>query len=307
MSYSKIQNRSLPRFSGVKTFFRCSNESLHVSESDVLICGVPFDGGTTYRSGARMAPARVREVSSLGRGYHLQRDRDVFESIKVADGGDISINPLSMEKTYMNIEKEAYSIWKRNQKLLTVGGDHSISLPLLRTAVKVHGPLNFLHFDAHFDTYPAAYGSEYHHGSFLRHAVDEGLIKSAWQFGIRGPLVVKKDKDFFEKINISVFTMDALKTHGKNILSQLSFKMEEPSYIRFDVDCLDPAYATGTGTPVVGGLTSYEVQQIFRHLPIKNLVGADVVEVNPLYDHGDITSLVAVDAMFECLHLMSIK
>ena len=303
MDYSNIQKRSHPRFSGIKTFFRCSSEKESVKTSDVVICGVPFDGGTTYRSGARMGPTRIRETSALGRGYHLQRGRDVFAKLKVVDGGDAPINPLSIEKTYIDVESFFHKLWSQNKKVLSVGGDHSISLPLLRAAVKTHGPLNFLHFDAHFDTYPAAYGCEYHHGTFLRHAVEENLINQAWQFGIRGPLVVKEDQDFCKKHNIRFFTVDEIKKRGVDILSNLSLPIKGPVYISFDVDCLDPAYAPGTGTPVVGGLTTYEVQQIFRHLKIENLIGADVVEVNPVYDHGDITSLAAVDVLFECLHL----
>ena len=194
-------------------------------------------------------------------------------------------------------------MWSQNKKILSVGGDHSISLPLLRAVVKVHGPINFLHFDAHFDTYPSAYGCEYHHGSFLRHAVEEKLINQVWQFGIRGPLVIKEDQDFSKKHKIRFFTVDEIKKRGVDVLSDLPLPLKGPAYISFDVDCLDPAYAPGTGTPVVGGLTTYEVQQIFRHLKIEQLVGADVVEVNPAYDHGDITSLAGVDALFECLHL----
>ena len=302
MSYQNIQKRKTPRFSGIKTFFRCAPAS---ESSDVVICGVPFDGGTTYRTGARMAPARIREVSALGKGYHLQRKQDVFEKLKVGDGGDLITNPLSLKKTYESLEASALSFWKNKKKLLCVGGDHSITLPLLRAAHKVHGPLQLLHFDAHFDTYPAAYESEYHHGTFLRHAVNENLIKKAWQFGIRGPLVVKEDQNFVKDHNISSFTVDDIKQNSLDSLFQsLPSSFEGPTYISFDVDCLDPAYAPGTGTPVVGGLNTYEVQQIFRRLKIKNLIGADVVEVNPTYDPSDITSLAAVDVLFECLHLM---
>ena len=303
MDYSHIQKRSHPRFSGIKTFFRCPSGKESLKASDVVICGVPFDGGATYRSGARMGPVHVRETSALGRGYHLQRGRDVFAKLRVVDGGDAPVNPLSIEKTYIEVEKFFHELWSQDKKVLSVGGDHSISLPLLRAAVKVHGPLNFLHFDAHFDTYPAAYGCEYHHGTFLRHAVEEKLINQAWQFGIRGPLVVKEDQDFSKKHHIRFFTVDEIKKKGMDVLSDLPYPVKGPVYISFDVDCLDPAYAPGTGTPVVGGLTTYEVQQIFRHIKVENLVGADVVEVNPAYDNGDITSLAAVDVLFECLHL----
>ena len=270
----------------------------------MVFFGVPFDGGTTYRSGGRMAPSRIREISSLGRGYHLTREQDVFKKLKVVDAGDAPVNPVSLEKTYKQVEEFTFEI-SREKKILAIGGDHSITLPILRALRRHQGPLNLLHFDAHFDTYPAAFGSEYHHGTFLRHAVQEGLIKSAWQFGIRGPLTCKEDTQFVENHNISFFTVDDIKKRGLDILKDLPDLIKGPSYLSFDVDCLDPAYAPGTGTPVVGGLSSYETQQILRNLNIENLVGADVVEVNPSYDHGDITSLVAVDVLFECLNLMT--
>ena len=176
----------------------------------MVFFGVPFDGGTTYRSGGRMAPSRIREISSLGRGYHLTREQDVFKKLKVADAGDAPVNPVSLEKTYKQVEEFTFEISKE-KKILAIGGDHSITLPILRALHQHQGPLNLLHFDAHSDTYPAAFGSEYHHGTFLRHAVQEGLIKSAWQFGIRGPLTCKEDTQFVENHNISFFTVDDIK------------------------------------------------------------------------------------------------
>ena len=304
MSYLNITKRSSPRFSGVKTFFRLPYEKAEGTDGKVLLCGVPFDGGTTYRSGARMAPSRIREISALGRGYHLQRDQDVFKILQPVDGGDLPVNPISLQKTYHLLEKTVFSLAEKGKKVLCVGGDHSITLPILRAFSKVYGPLNLIHFDAHFDTYPPAYGEEYHHGTFVRHGILEGCLNQVCQFGIRGPFVVKEDMDFAKKHNIHFFTVDDIKKRGDDILSEISRSIQGPSYLSFDVDCLDPAYAPGTGTPVVGGLSTYEVQQIFRSLKIENLVGADVVEVNPSYDHGDITSLAAVDALFECLNLM---
>ncbi|MDE0092189.1 MAG: agmatinase [Oligoflexia bacterium] len=303
-SYSDITKRNQPRFSGVPTFFRLEQEKPERITSDVLLCGIPFDGGTTYRSGARMAPSRVREVSALGRGYHPQWNQDVFKTLKPVDIGDLPTNPISIEKTYQLIEQNVFSLAKNNKKLLSVGGDHSITLPILRALSKIHGPLNLIHFDAHFDTYPPAYGEEFHHGTFVRHAVLEKCVNQVFQFGIRGPFIVKEDVDFGKQNQIQVFTVDDIKSKGLKILSDLPERIKGPSYLSFDVDCLDPAYAPGTGTPVVGGLSSYESQQIMRHLKVENLIGGDVVEVNPSYDHGDITSLVAVSALFEILNLM---
>ena len=305
MSYSEITKRSQPRFSGVKTFFRLPYEKAEDTKKDVLLCGIPFDGGTTYRSGARMAPSRIRELSALGRGYHLQRKQDVFKILQPVDGGDLPTNPISLSKTYSLIENSIFNLTKKGKKIVSVGGDHSITLPILRGLYKVHGPLNLIHFDAHFDTYPPAYGEEYHHGTFVRHGILEKCLHKVWQFGIRGPFVAKEDLDFAEKHNICFFTVDDIRKKESTVFSKISESIKGPSYLSFDVDCLDPAYAPGTGTPVIGGLTTYETQQILRKLKIENLVGADVVEVNPSYDHGDITSLAAVDVLFESLNIMA--
>ena len=304
MSYSEIVKRSYPRFSGVHTFFRLKQEKPEGTQSNVLLCGVPFDGGTTYRSGARMGPSRIREMSALGRGYHPQWNQDVFQKLNPVDVGDIPTNPISIEKTYQLIEQSIFEWTQNKKKIVSVGGDHSITLPILRSLAKIYGPLNLIHFDAHFDTYPSAYGEEYHHGTFVRHAVLEKCVNQVFQFGIRGPFVAKTDMDFVEKHKIQVFTVDDIKNKGLKILSEIPQLIKGSSYLSFDVDCLDPAYAPGTGTPVPGGLNSYEAQQILRNLKIENLVGGDVVEVNPSYDHGDITSLSAVSTLFEILNLM---
>ena len=303
MKYSEIQNRSLPRFSGIKTFFRLPHEKPDKSTSKTLICGIPFDGGATYRPGARMAPARIREISSLGRGYHAHYNRDVFKLLKPVDIGDIPTNPLSLQKSYQLIEEEMLSLSKNERKILSVGGDHSITLPVLRALSKRYGPLNLIHFDAHFDTYPPAYGEEYHHGTFVRHAVLENCLKRVIQIGIRGPFTSKSDQEFVQKQGIEVWTVDDIKQKGLLAFSKMG-KLKGPSYLSFDVDCMDPAYAPGTGTPMPGGLSSYEVQAILRQLQFENLVGGDLVEVSPAYDSSDITSLVAVSILLEIFNLL---
>ena len=304
MSYLDITKRVHPRFSGIKTFFRLNYEKAEETKSQVLLCGAPFDGGATYRPGARMAPGRIREASALGRGYHLQRKQDVFKKLQPVDVGDLPVNPISLKKTYQLIEKSILSFSEKQKKVLCAGGDHSITLPILKSLSKTYGPLNLIHFDAHFDTYPPAYGEDFHHGTFLRHAILEKYVKKVWLFGLRGPFTAEEDMDFSKKHNIQFFTVDDIK-RGQSFFSQISETLQGPSYLTFDVDCLDPAYAPGTGTPVVGGLTSYEAQQILRSLKLAHLVGADVVEVNPAYDHGDITSLFAVDVLFESLNIMA--
>jgi agmatinase/guanidinopropionase len=303
--YRPLSGREFPRFSAIKTFFRLPQADID-QDFEVAVFGIPFDGGASYRPGQRFAPQSIREASSLGRGFHWTRAENCFENLKCADVGDCPVVPIDLNQTYTKIEKYVSDVLKSKKRFIAVGGDHSVSLPVLR-ALKKHykKPVNFIHFDAHLDTYPAAWGCEYHHGSFARHAVDEGLVnpKGALQIGIRGPLVSKEDLDFVNKNKIRVDTIDDIR---KGTLADYLKTLPEfkgPTYISFDVDCLDPAYAPGTGTPVPGGLTTYETQRILRALKIDQLVGADVVEVLPATDHSDITALAAVDVMFECLHL----
>lgn len=310
MEFKPLSGREFPRYSAIKTFFRLPQASLK-AKFDVALFGIPFDGGVSYRPGPRFAPTKVREASSLGRGFHMGRGTSVFDTLKVADIGDCPTVPIDLEQTYEKIEKFVSTVLASKKKFVACGGDHSTTLPVLR-ALKKHykKPLAFIHFDAHLDTYPAAWGKEYHHGAFARHAVEEGLVDPSKmvQIGIRGPLAGEDDLNFVKKHKVKVITVDDVRDQGlPAIIKKLPAFNDTPTYISFDVDCLDPAYAPGTGTPVVGGLTSYETQRILRGLKIKNLVGGDVVEISPPFDQSDITSLIGVDVMFEMLCLMAGK
>lgn len=304
--YKPLSGREFPRFSAIKTFFRLPVADLS-EDFDVALFGTPYDGGVSYRPGARFAPTLVRECSSLGRGFHMTRAMSLFEKLTFADIGDCPIVPIDQKHTYKNIEKFSSDILKANKKFISIGGDHSTTLPLLRSIAKKYGKVNFIHFDAHLDTYPAAWGQEYHHGAFARHAVEEGLVntKGMLQIGIRGPLAAVDDLDFIKKHKIKVLTVDEIKQRPLNEVLKSLPKFKGPTYISFDIDCLDPAYAPGTGTPVPGGLTTYETQQILRALEIDNLVAADIVEVSPPFDSSQITGLAAVDTMFELMCLMA--
>lgn len=308
ITYEPLSGREFPRFSGIKTFFRLPHVPID-ADYDVGLIGLPFDGGLSYRPGARFAPSRVREVSSLGRVFHMGRMESFTKKIKVADIGDCPTVPIDMTKTYERIQTHYGRLLALGKRLITVGGDHSITLPILREMRKKYGkPLRFIHFDAHLDTYPPAWDCDYHHGSFARHAVEEGLVdpQHYHMIGIRGPLTGADDLAFVRKHGVTVHTVDEVRDGNlRAFVASLPDFGTEPTYISFDIDCLDPAYAPGTGTPVVGGLTTYETQQILRGLKVKNLVGADIVEVSPPFDHSDITSLAALDAMFEFLALIA--
>jgi len=307
--FKPLSGREFPRFSAIKTFFRLPIVDLH-EKFDLAIFGIPYDGGVSYRPGARFAPTAIREVSSLGRGFHMTREVSIFDKLKAADIGDCSVVPIDQAQTYAKIEKFVGEILSTDKKFISVGGDHSTTLPVLRAVRKKYGqPVNFIHFDAHLDTYPAAWGCEYHHGAFARHAIEEGLVnpKGMMQIGIRGPLAAGSDLDIVKKHGVKVYTVDDVReVMIKDFVKTLP-KFKGPTYLSFDIDCLDPAFAPGTGTPVPGGLTTYETQRILRALDIENLVGADIVEVSPPFDSSQITSLAAVDTMFELICLMEKK
>ena len=308
MKYQPLSGREFPRFSAIKTFFRLPHVAVE-EDYQVGLVGVPYDGAVSYRPGARFAPTAVRESSALGRGFNWPRAVNIFDKLKIADIGDCPTVPIDQAQTYEKIENFFTKLVKNKKKFIAVGGDHSITLPMLRATSKSLGqPLNLIHFDAHLDTYPAAWGCEYHHGAFLRHVVEEKLVnpKTSLQVGLRGPLASGEDLDFVKKHGLRGVAVDDIRIQGlEKVLKELPTFETGPTYITFDIDCLDPAYAPGTGTPVVGGLTTYETQRILRALKIKNLVAADIVEVCPPYDHADITALAAVDTMFEMLCLMA--
>jgi len=305
MEFKPLSGREFPRFSGLKTFFRLPVATAQ-DDFDIALNGVPFDGGTSYRPGARFGPSHVRSASSLGRAYHWPRGENLFQRLRIADVGDCSTVPMSLELTYAKVESHVGELLRAGKRVVSVGGDHSITVPILRALRKHLGkPLSLIHFDAHLDTYPPAWGIEYHHGAFARHAVEEGLIdpRSSWQIGLRGPLAGAEDLDFIRKHGFHSTTVDDIRRAGVEAFASKLPKFTGPTYITYDVDCLDPAFAPGTGTPVPGGLTTYEVQQIFRHLKVSDLRGGDIVEVSPPYDVSDLTALAAVDAMFEMLCL----
>lgn len=307
MDFMPISGRDYPRFSAIRTFFRLPNISLDES-FDVALMGIPFDGGLSYRPGARFAPASIRDISSLGRAYHWNHNVNVFKTLRCGDIGDCKVVPISLEKTYALIEDQVTRVLGSGKKLLSLGGDHSVTLPILRSFKKHYKqPLNLIHFDAHLDTYPAAWDCEYHHGSFLRHAIEEGLVdpKGTIQIGIRGPFAGSDDLDYVTQKGVQVVTNQDIKLHGLTEVSKQLQTLSGPCYISFDIDCLDPAYAPGTGTPVPGGLTTFEAQYLLRHFRGHQIIGGDVVEVSPPYDQAQITSLAAADAAFEILSLMA--
>jgi len=300
---------SSPRFGQIATFMLlpapASPEGL-----DVALLGIPYDGGVSYRPGARFGPRAVREQSSLIRSWHPVLKVHPFERLRVADCGDIDVVPTSIEQTYAAITAKIDAVTAAGAVPVCVGGDHSITLGILRSLAKRFGPLGLVHFDAHPDTWDQYFGSKFFHGTPFRRAVEERLIdpRRMIQVGIRGPLYGPEDFAFHDEHGIEVVRIEAVKEHGTAWVAERFARLRgAPVYCSFDIDAVDPAFAPGTGTPEVGGLTSYEAQVLVRALAGLELVGADVVEVSPPYDGpGQVTALLAANLLFELVSLLAL-
>jgi agmatinase len=276
---------------------------------DVAIVGVPYDGGTSYRPGARLGPREIRAQSSLIRPYNYFQKVAPFDLLNVADVGDVDAPPVSIERCYEAVESRIESLVDAGARPIVIGGDHSISLPILRALAKRHGPLALVQFDAHIDTWDEYFGGKYFHGTPFRRAIEENLIdgRRFVQVGIRGPIYGEDDFDFHRQHGITMIDIDQVKTGGiAATVDRIRAIVSGPVYMTFDIDSVDPAFAPGTGTPEVGGLTSHEAQQLVRGLAGLSLAGGDIVEVSPLFDGpGQITALLAANIMFELLCAMA--
>jgi agmatinase len=277
---------------------------------DVAIVGVPFDGGTSYRSGTRMGPREIRSQSSLIRSYNYFQKVAPFDRLNVADAGDIDAPPVSIEKCYDAVEAGIGAIVDAGARPIVVGGDHSITLPVLRALARRHGPLAVVQFDAHIDTWDEYFGGKYFHGTPFRRAIEEGIVdgRRFVQVGIRGPMYGEADFEFHREHGITMIDIDQVKDRGvASVVEQIRRVATGSAYVTVDIDAVDPAFAPGTGTPEVGGLTSHEAQRLVRGLGGLKLIGADVVEVSPLYDGpGQITSVLAANLLFELLCAMAV-
>ena len=297
-----------PRFGQVATFMLLPLAQT-AENLDVALVGIPYDGGTSYRTGARFGPRAVREQSSLIRPWNPVLKVHPFEKLRVADCGDVDVVPISIERTYAAIEQRIAELTSRGAVPVSVGGDHSVTLPILRALARRHGRLGIVHFDAHPDTWDEYFGSKFFHGTPFRRAVEEGLVDPGRmiQIGIRGPLYGAEDFAFHDRHGIEVVRIETVKEQGTAWVAERLVRLRGgPVYCSFDIDAVDPAYAPATGTPEVGGLTSYEALVLVRALAGQALVGADVVEVSPPYDGpGQITSLLAANLMFELVSVLA--
>ena len=295
-----------PRFSGIATFMRLPQVS-RADELDIALIGIPYDGGTTYRSGPRFGPRRVREQSAIIRPWNPALNINPFERFRIADYGDLSINPLSIEDSFQRITAQLDDVLKADARTACVGGDHSILLPILRSIHKRFGPIGLIQFDAHNDTWGGYFGSPHSHGTPVRRAVEEGLLvtKDVLQIGLRGQVYSKDDFDFGREHGFQVVTSEELHRRGVEHVSRYLKRLaRRPVYVTLDIDVVDPAFAPGTGTPQVGGLSSAQMIELVRSLRGVNIVGCDLVEVSPPYDNGDITSLLGANLLYELICVM---
>ncbi|MDQ0260330.1 agmatinase [Sinomonas atrocyanea] len=304
-----IDSSRVPRFAGAATFARLPRLD-QVARADVAVVGVPFDAGVSYRPGARFGANHVREASRLLRPYNPALDASPFANAQVADAGDMAVNPFNIHEAIESIQQDALDLTADGARLLTLGGDHTIALPLLRAASERAGePVALLHFDAHLDTWDTYFGAEYTHGTPFRRAVEEGILdtEAISHVGTRGPLYGKRDLEDDRRFGFGIVTSSDVYYQGvREVVAKLRERIgARPLYVSVDIDVLDPAHAPGTGTPEAGGITSRELLEILRGLRGLNLVGADVVEVAPAYDHAEMTAVAASHVAYDLVTLMS--
>ena len=297
-----------PRYADVATFFRLPIEK-DLSKLDYCICGVPWDGGTTNRPGARHGPREIRNASSLVRSYHPVSLKSPYDIYNIADIGDCNVNPADLNDSLSKIEIFYKEIYESNTVPISIGGDHLISLPILR-GLKNEEPIGLFQFDSHSDTWDTYFGGyKYTHGTPFRRAIEENLIdpKKYVILGLRGSLYDPNDLTWAKDQGVTIITIDEYYDIGFKKCIEKIYKVLANSsiYFTFDIDGIDPTFAPGTGTPEVGGFSVREAQQIIRSLNNLNFIGSDIVEVSPPFDVKNITSHVAATIAFEILCTMT--
>jgi agmatinase len=306
----QIDGTVVPRFAGIATFARLP-QLRDVGCADIAVVGAPFDSGASYRPGARFGPSHVREASRLLRPYNQAADVEPFDTVQVADAGDMALNPFDIDEAVRQVEAAAGRLSSRGTRLVTIGGDHTIALPLLRTGAGRHGRGAVLHFDAHLDTRDTYFGAPITHGTPFRRASEEGLIdlEASLHVGIRGPLYSRDDLRDDARLGFAIIASHEIESDGlAPAIERMRTRLgDRPVYVSVDIDVLDPAHAPGTGTPEPGGLTSRELLAMLRALRSCRLVGADVVEVSPPYDHAELTGIAASHVTYELISSMALR
>jgi guanidinopropionase len=304
--FQPLDSNEVPRFAGPSTFMRLPAAT--PGQVDIALVGVPFDGGTTNRTGARHGPREIRNQSSLVRRVHHVSGASPFDRVRSADCGDAPVNPLDLQESLDTIGAFFAGIHQAGARPLTAGGDHLVTLPILRS-LAAEEPLGLIHFDAHSDTYDSFFGNRYNHGTPFRRAVEEGLLdpRRMVQIGIRGAVSDARNYDFAREAGIRIVFIEEFAERGVRAVMEEARAIvgARPAYVSFDIDVLDPSIAPGTGTPEIGGLTTREAQAMVRLLDGVEIAGADLVEVSPPLDPTGATALTGATMMFELLCVMA--
>ena len=307
-SIGPVDATVIPRFAGIATFARLPRLD-EAPNPDIAIVGVPFDAGTSYRPGTRFGPAHIRESSRLLRPYNPAQEASPFELAQVVDAGDIGVNPFDICEAIIQIEQGMDWLLQTGARVLTLGGDHTIAYPIIKSLSKIHGPITVVHFDAHLDTWDTYFGAPLTHGTPFRRASEDGLLdlSSCLHVGIRGPLYAKQDLQEDRRLGFEIISCAEVDNIGvKAAIDKMLKRLGgRKVYVSIDVDVLDPAFAPGTGTPEMGGLNSREMLELIRSLERVEIIGADIVEVSPQYDHAQVTGIAASNLAYELITLMA--
>lgn len=303
-----VDGLALPRFAGHSTFARLPRLE-DVEDYHVAVVGVPFDSGVTYRPGARFGPSHIRQGSRLLRPYNPALGVSPFAGVQVVDAGDIAANPFDIVEAMTQIEAGVRVLAAGGRNVVVLGGDHTVALPVLRALSAQHGPIALVHFDAHLDTWDTYFNSPYTHGTPFRRAWEEGLLDAerTTHVGIRGSLYSERDLLDDAEMGFSiVHARDMDRLGADRVVEMVRERVgDAPVYLSIDIDVLDPGFAPGTGTPEAGGLTSRELLAIVRGFAGANVIGGDIVEVSPPYDHAEITAIVAANLAYEYCSLFA--
>jgi guanidinopropionase len=310
--FTPVSGMDLPRFAGIPTFMRLPSvpiDDARIDDVDIGLIGVPWDAGTTNRPGPRHGPRQLRDYSTMIRAVNAATGINPFDLTNCADLGDVGGNPADLHDAMDKITAYYAQIKAKGIVPMTAGGDHLTSLPVLR-ALASDGPLGMIHFDAHTDLFKDYFGGfKYTHGTPFRRAIEEGLLdpKRVIQIGIRGTSYGGEDIEFGRANGVTIIEIEEFFERGvKDVMAQARDVVgDKPTYCSFDIDFVDPSYAPGTGTPEIGGPTSFQAQQVIREMAGVNLIGADLVEVSPPFDPSGGTACLGVSLMFEILCMLS--
>ena len=311
-NFQPVSGNDMPRFAGIPSFMRLPIMDMDDKDIDLVqigLVGVPWDGGTTNRPGARHGPRQLRDLSTMIRLKHPISHIEPFSLANCADLGDVPVNPADVQDTLARVTTFYQSLSAKNIVPMTAGGDHLISLPVLR-GIAQNGPVGMIHFDAHTDLYKGYFGGfEYTHGTPFRRAIIEGILdpKRVIQIGIRGTMYDGEDIEWGLEQGVRIVRIEELYDRGINDVMEEARAIVggQPTYVSFDIDGIDPSQAPGTGTPEIGGFTTLEAQMMIRKLHGLNLIGADLVEVSPPFDQSGNTAWVGVSIMFELLCVLA--